>query len=77
MIESVSGVFKHRRFGYAWNEYPFSNQVVLDKWAVNTEYTAGKGDGSGEQKPAQVIASAKLREGYIPQFTRTAIATIP
>ncbi len=77
LIESVSGVFKHRRFGYTWNEYPFSNQVFVDRWAVNTEYTVGKGYRSGEQIHAQVIASAKLREGYIPQFTRTAIATIP
>lgn len=77
LIESVSGVFKHREFGYPWNEVPFSNPVLYDRWIVNTEYDLGKDYNSGEQIHAQVVASAKLREGYIPQFTRTAIATIP
>lgn len=77
LIESISGVFKHRKFGYSWNEYAFSNPVYIDRWAVNTEYHVGKGYSSGEQIHAQVIASAKLREGYIPQFQRTAVATIP
>lgn len=78
LIKDVSGTWLYRKQGEASNRSStFYNPVLIDRWSVNTEYDIGAKYKSGDQIWAQVQASAKLKKGYVPTFTRSAIATIP
>ena len=75
LIESVSGTWYYRNISEAANRSDIFYNI--DRGAVNTEYDIGFKYSSGTQIWAKVEASAKLGEGYIPTFSRVAIATIP